>query len=314
MRATQRFFILFLVLTIPLGSWGFAQAQSSDVLFFAETGHSVRGEFLGYFNSAANPTLVFGYPITEQITSRDGKTVQYFQRARFELAADSLGNPYTQLTAIGQALYKPGEPQNIYNPTACQMFVSTGYSVCFQFLDFYKANGGPARFGKPISPFEFHNGALVQYFENARFEWRTDSFQGRVALTDLGRIYFDLLVEDQAHLKPVSPFDATINPVLSIKARAFVSKSITLSSGAQTVYVIVQSQTNQAVSSVNGKAIVRWPDGTSQEFIFTTNERGIAQISFNFKNQKAGELVPIEIAVNYQGLTGTTKTSFRIWF
>lgn len=314
MKAIRQFFILFLVLIILLGSWGLAQAQSSDVLFFAETGHAVRGEFLNYFDSTANPTLVFGYPITEQITSRDGKTVQYFQRARFELVADSLGNPHIQLTAIGQALYKPGEPQNIYNPAACQMFISTGFSVCFQFLDFYKANGGPARFGKPVSPFEFHNDVLVQYFENARFEWRTDSFQGRVVLTDLGRIYFDLFGEDQAHLKPVSPSDATINPVLSINARAFVSKAITLSSDAQTVYVVVQSQTNQPVSNVKGTGIVHLRDGTKQEFIFTTNERGIAQFSFNFKNQKAGELVPIEIAVNYQGLTGTTKTSFRIWF
>jgi len=314
MNVTRKFFFAILILTVVLGLWGSAQAQSPDVLFFAETGHTVRGEFLNYFNGAANPTLVFGYPITEQITSRDGKTVQYFQRARFELVADSLGNPHIQLTATGQALYKPGEPQNIYNPAACQMFVSTGYSVCFQFLDFYKANGGPARFGKPISPFEFHNGLLVQYLENARFEWRTDSFQGRVVLTDLGRIYFDFLGEDQARLNPVTPSDATINPVLSIKARAFVSKSITLSSGAQTVFVIVQSQTSQAASNANGKAIVRLPDGTSQEFIFTTNERGVAQFSFNFKNQKAGELVPIEITVNYQGLSGTTKTSFRIWF
>ena len=30
--------------------------------------------------------------------------------------------------------------------------------------------------------------------------------------------------------------------------------------------------------------------------------------------QKAGELVPIDIMVNYQNIIGTTKTSFRIWF
>ena len=40
---------------------------------------------------------------------------------------------------------------------------------------------------------------------------------------------------------------------------------------------------------------------------------GIAQISFTFSDQKSGELVPIEITVTYQSISGTTKTSFRIW-
>lgn len=314
MKATRKFTTFILVLIILLVSWGSAHAQATDVLFFAETGHTVRGEFLKYYNSVRDPKLVFGYPITEQITSRDGKTVQYFQRTRFELVADSLNNPRIQLTAIGQALYKPGVPQNINNPAACQTFVSTGYSVCFQFLDFYRANGAVEQFGNPISPFEFHGDLLVQYFEYARFEWRTDGFKGRVVPTDLGRIYFDVLGEDSAHREPVQPPDATINPILSIKARAFVAKSITLSSGEQTVFVIVQSQTNQFIANANGEAMIRLPDGTTQEFDFTTNERGVAQFSFNFKNQKAGELVPIEVKVRYQNLASTTKTSFRIWF
>lgn len=314
MKPTKTFKTLILVLILLLAEWGSGQAQATDVQFFAETGHTVRGEFLKYYNSANDPKLVFGYPITEQITSRDGKTVQYFQRARFELATDSLGAPRIQLTAIGPAVYKPGVPQNINNPTACQIFTSTGYSVCFQFLDFYRAYGGVERFGKPISPFEFHGDLLVQYFEYARFEWRTDGFKGRVVLTDIGRIYFDVVGENSVHRQAVSPPDATINPILSIKTRAFVAKSIMPSSGEQIVYVIVQSQTNQVVPNASGEALIRLTDGTSQKFTFTTNERGIAQFTFNFMNQKAGELIPIEIKVSYQNLNTTTKTSFRIWF
>jgi hypothetical protein len=240
--------------------------------------------------------------------------VQYFYRTRFELITDALGNSRVQLTPLGQALYKPGIPQNINNPAACQLFTSTGYSVCFQFLDFYRANGGPERFGKPISPFEFHGDLLVQYFEYARFEWRTDGFKGRVVPTDLGRIYFYEIGEDLSLDDPVSPPDATINPILSIKARAFVAKSITRANGDQTVFVIVQSQTNQTIPNANGTATIRLPDGTTQQVDFTTNQRGVAQFSFSFSNQKAGELVTIEIVVGLPGLTTTTKTSFRIWF
>jgi hypothetical protein len=254
--------------------------------------------------------LVYGYPITEQMISKDGKTVQYFQRARFELTnAQTL-----QLSPLGKLTYQPKSPMTINNPNACQVY-PTGFPVCLTFLDFYKANGGPNQFGNPISPFESSDGLIVQYFEGARFEWRADRpADQRVVISDLGRIYFDQLKEDPAQLKPIEQPDATINPVLSLKVRAFVLKAVTLKSGQQTVYIIVQNQISKAVANATGKALIKFPDGTNQEIAFTTNASGIAQISFNFQDQKSGELVPIEISVTYQSITGSTKTSFRIWF
>jgi hypothetical protein len=309
MRAHRQIAVLIPILVILLTSWGTAGAQSTSDQYFAETGHFVRGAFLQFYKNAKDPLLVYGYPITEQFTSRDGKIVQYFQRARFEWT-----NAQTiQLTPLGRIMYRPKNPLPI-NSKGCELFLS-GYRVCFTFLDFYKANGGPAQFGEPISPFESHEGGIIQYFEGARFEWTPNSSSGQqVTISDLGRIYFEQLGEDPAHLKPVQPLDATINPVLSLKARAFVLKSVTLPSDSQTVYIIVQNQTSQAVSGATGKAILRLPDGKNEEFVFTTNTSGIAQISFNFRDQMSGELVPIEITVAYQGLIGNTRTSFRIWF
>src|SRR5215208_1496895 len=316
MNATRRFAILILIPILLLASKGSASAQSSgNIQYFPETGHNVKGEFLRFFKSAANPVLVFGYPITEQLKSVDGKTVQYFQRARFELRADLPKEQRVQLTALGQEAYEQGNQQlNIDNSSACELF-SSGFRVCFAFLEFYEANGGAAQFGNPISPFEFHENLIVQYFEKARFEWRADRPEGeRVVLTDLGRLYFDQLGENPAQLKPVKPLDATINAVLSIKVRAFVLKPLTRTTGQQTVYVIVQSQTLQAVSNATGKATITWPDGRTEDYFFTTDKSGLGKFSFNFSDQKQGELVPIDIVVLYQGLSGTTRTSFRIWF
>jgi hypothetical protein len=314
MKAVWRLTASFLILTFLLTQWGTVSAQSADIQFFPETGHNIKGDFLHFYKSVRDPKLIFGYPITEQITSKDGKTVQYFQRARFELRTDLPESQRVQLTPLGQATYKRLEQVILNNSAGCDLF-STGYSVCFAFLDFFKANGGAAQFGNPISPFEFHENLIVQYFEKARFEWRADRPEGqRVVLTDLGRLYFDQSGEDQAHLKPVNPLDATINPILSIKVRAFVAKSVTRSKGQQTVYVIVQSQTGQAVSNTTGKATVHWPDGRSEDYFFTTNGSGLGTVTFNFEDQKQGELVLIDIAVAYQGLPGTTRTSFRIWF
>ncbi len=314
MKAIWRLAALFLVLTILLKAWGSASAQSPDVQYFPETGHHVKGDFLRFYKNVPDPKLVFGYPLTEQMTSSDGKTVQYFQRARFELRADLPENQRVQLTAIGQSLYQPANQLKLGNTAGCDLF-TTGYSVCFAFLDFYKANGGAAQFGNPISPFEFHENLIVQYFEKARFEWRADRPEDqRVVLTDLGRLYFDQAGEDPAQLKPVKPLDATINPILALKIRAFVRKPLARPTDQQTVYVIVQSQTSQAISNATGKATINWPNGKTEDYFFTTNSSGLGTLTFIFADQKQGELVPIEIVVIYQGLAGTTRTSFRIWF
>lgn len=310
MKVVHRFAVFIIVVTILLSAWGTAQAQSSDTQYFPETGHNVRGSFLQFYKAAKDPTLIYGYPITEQITSKDGKTVQYFQRARFELT----NNQIVQLTALGRITYQQKPPLVINNTNGCELF-PTGYRVCFTFLDFYKANGGAKQFGNPISPFESHDGMVVQYFEGARFEWHADRPAGQwVVISDLGRIYFDQVGEDHAHLKPISPLDATINPVLSLKVRGFVLKSITLKSGSQTIYVIVQDQTSQPVTGATGKTIVHLSNGKTEEFSFTTEASGIAKVSFDFADQTPGELISIAITVNYQGLTSTTTTSFRIWF
>ncbi|HET9910615.1 MAG TPA: hypothetical protein VFQ13_01935 [Anaerolineales bacterium] len=314
MRVIWRLVASFLVLTVLLTQRGTVRAQSADVQFFPETGHIVKGDFLRFYKSVPDPKLLFGYPITEQMTSKDGKAVQYFQRARFELRPDLPESQRVQLSPLGQSTYKPGKQLALTNSPGCASF-STSYPVCFAFLDFYKANGGTAQFGNPISPFEFHENLIVQYFEKARFEWRADRPEGqRVVLTDLGRLYFDQFGEDQTYLKPAQPPEAIINSILSIKVLGFVAKSVTRSSDQQTVYVIVQSQTGQAISNATGKATIHWPDGRTEEHFFTTDGAGVGKVIFNFENQKQGELVTIDIAVTYQGLAGTTKTSFRIWY
>ena len=57
--------------------------------YFAETGHSLRGEFKAYWQ-AQGGLAVFGFPLSEELVERnpqDGNeyVVQYFERARFEL-------------------------------------------------------------------------------------------------------------------------------------------------------------------------------------------------------------------------------------
>lgn len=314
MKLKRRLLASTVALALMLLSWGQTSAQTGDVQYFPETGHNVRDDFLKHYRSVADPTLVFGYPITEQIVSLDGRTVQYFQRARFELNAGLPEPLRIQLSPLGRSTYVPGRQLNIDHATACQLF-PTGYRVCFTFLDFYRAHGGAEQFGNPISPFEFHDSLIVQYFEKARFEWRADRPEGqRVVITDLGRIYFDQLGEDKTRLRPLEPLNATINAILEVRVRAFVANTVARSSGEQTVHIMVQNQTLHAISGATGKVIVRWPDGRVEEFFFTTNNLGLGSVSFDFRDQQPGELVPIEVIVTYGGLAGSTRASFRIWY
>ena len=318
MVKTSRWFSFVAAIFLLIVSWESVQAQVPDIEYFAETGHNVKGDFLRYYRSIANPTIIYGYPITEQFTSKDGNVVQYFQRARFELATDPVQK--VKLTPLGSKTYKPERQLVINNPLACREYSQTGYSVCFAFLEFFDQYGGVAQFGYPISPFEFRNNQIVQYFENARFEWRPGASEGqRTGITDVGRIYFDQIGEDPAQLKPAPRGTSSINPdpgqtVLDLQVRAFPAKAVTTSSDQQTIYVLVQDQNLQPVAGGNGVASIRLPSGETQSQSFIINERGVGTFSFTFQRQPNGQLVYLNIFVFYNGLQGKTTTSFRIWY
>jgi LPXTG-site transpeptidase (sortase) family protein len=75
-------------------------------MFFYETGHSLRGAFLAYWQQ--NGALdAFGYPLSEEfeeVNAQDGRAyvVQYFERARFELHVGPTGRPLVQLGHLGR--------------------------------------------------------------------------------------------------------------------------------------------------------------------------------------------------------------------
>jgi hypothetical protein len=308
--------LTFLLIFFLLGeSWSPVRAQTIASKYFSETGHNVVGEFLRFYNSNPNALFLYGYPITEEFTSKDGKRVQYFQRARFEYRADLPEGQRIQVTPLGSLTYYSTGPLNVNNTFACRTYPETGYAVCFSFLEFFDQYGSVTQFGYPISGFEYHENKLVQYFEKARLEWQPWKPEGqRVVVSDLGRMYFDKLGEDPALIPPVKPLDGTIQAVLSVHVRAFAWKAVTLANDSQLIFVIVQDQNLQPVTNVMCTSIVHWPDGRNEAFPLMTNSNGVGIISFSFNNQPYGSLVYADISCAYNGLNGNTMTSFRIWY
>ena len=67
-----------------------AAVQAEDGRNFPQTGYAVRGEFLRYWETNGGLAL-FGYPVSGELWE-DGRTVQYFERNRFELHPDNPAN------------------------------------------------------------------------------------------------------------------------------------------------------------------------------------------------------------------------------
>lgn len=181
-----------------------AQAQGTSRTF-PETGKTVRGRFLEYW--AQNGGLSQqGFPISEEIqeaSDTDGKiyTMQYFERAVFELHPDQAAPFDVQLSLLGVFFYNdryygsaPAQRTSTDNP---RLFNETGYSVGGAFRRYWESRGGLAQQGYPISE-EFDEVSTidgktytVQYFERAVFEYHPEyaGTENEVLLSLLGVLY-----------------------------------------------------------------------------------------------------------------------------
>lgn len=167
-----------------------AVANTDTRVYFAETGHTMGGAFLRYWQG--NGALaIFGFPISEEFTEVskvDNKpyTVQYFERNRYEYHPENAGTNFEVLLGLlGNDVTKGRKFDLALAPfettEARAYFAATQHSLSGDFLQYWRANGGLAVFGYPLSePFQEVSkddgkGYLVQYFERNRFEFHPDN-------------------------------------------------------------------------------------------------------------------------------------------
>lgn len=199
--------LILLTLVLPAVSVVASPLSVGPVRYFAPTGHTVTGDFLFAFDRLGGLDR-FGFPRTEAFVE-GGRTVQYFQRAVFELFPEHSGTPYlVQFRLLGYSAEREGGlawTKITSAPVGARFFSETGHSVGSPFLEYYNARGGLYSFGYPISePYE-RDGRLVQYFQRARMERHPDAPSGySVQLGLLG----DELIE-----REWSKGDARLGPV-----------------------------------------------------------------------------------------------------
>src|SRR6476646_11261283 len=124
-HSTKRWFSLMAVLMLALslmslaGKTTYAQGDSRT---FPETGHTVSGQFLAYWDSHGGLAQQ-GYPLTEasnEVSPVDGKTylTQYFERAVFEAHPENQAPYDVLLSLLGTFQYAKLHPQGVPDATA----------------------------------------------------------------------------------------------------------------------------------------------------------------------------------------------------
>lgn len=324
MRNFNRLIVLLFLLALLLHPAS-TTAQSETTRYFPETGYFVSGDFLEKYNSAPDPLKVYGYPITEEFIAPGsspvaGLRVQYFQKARFEYHPTEPSGSQVQIADLGSdllALEDPGLPPLVLpnNHPACRYYTETGNQVCYAFLTFYDHHGSTAQLGLPISNIVTVNGRLVQYFEKARFEYRSELPSGqRVVLTNIGQIYFDLY-EDPGLQKHTSDDSRIPNTILELHVSAFPLKAVMPANGSQTIFILVQDQQSRPVQNAQITLTLRNADGIeSQHTLIGANAMGVTSLTFSLRDQPLG-LVEVTVTANLNSqVRQQTRTSFRIWW
>lgn len=168
------------VATVSFLGFSTSVMAAPATVYFPETGHTLSDQFLTYWRDNGG-LEIFGYPISEPL-EQGGMTVQYFERARFELHPKNAGTPYAvELSLLGTEITEPRAQDPAFqrqpvlpdwqDSAARSYFTATGHYLSYGFKKYWEDHGGLAIFGYPISEELTENGRTVQYFQRARFEW-----------------------------------------------------------------------------------------------------------------------------------------------
>jgi hypothetical protein len=155
------------------------------------------------------------------------------------------------LISLMVALITTQSPTSATNQTGCQNFPETGYQVCGRFLEYWRANGGLAQQGYPISIiFDERNADppagdgkvhRVQYFQRARFEEHLENTAPYDVLLGL------VGAEQYKGRYPNGPTNPLYTPPATTVATSFVN-IITVQGGPPGGTAYVLAKTNAGVT------------------------------------------------------------------
>jgi len=295
-----------------------AQTQTPPSQYFPQTGHTVQGDFMRFFNTRGG-LAIFGYPLTEAFV-QNGRLVQYFQRVRMEAHPEDPVPYQVQLGLLGSELGYATQAISAANvPSANdpnrRYFPQTGHTVSLAFREYFDAHGGLDIFGYPIAEFELEGKRIIQYFQRAKMEWHPELPPGqRVQLGNLGEIYATTRLDPSLLQPGASTLAPNVQQVTSIRATASLRQAVTGASGQQILYVYVVDQRDKPVQGASSHAVVRFPSGDQDVELPATDVSGHAQVTFDLGRLNPGQLIVVQVRAAWAALAADTETSFFVWW
>jgi hypothetical protein len=293
------------------------RAQAPTSQYFPQTGYTVRGDFLRFFN-AHGGLEIFGYPLTGEFVE-GGRLVQYFSRARMEARPENADpyrvtlGPLASELGYGEPPIPPASIPPANDPDR-RYFRETGHTTGYAFLGYFDAHGGLDILGFPITEFKLENGRIVQYFQRARMEWHPEFPPGqRVQLGELGQVYATTRLPSSV-LQPPSDQITPAAQVTAIRTIASLRWTISKPTGQQTLYVYVLDQRGRPVSGAAVSAVVRFPTGDKKVTLGATDADGHTQAAFDLGKLAAGQSVVVHVQASWAALVADTQTSFFVWW
>lgn len=165
---------------------------SRHEVYYPITGYSAGGGFLDFFEKWGG-VPVFGYPRGQEVME-EGRTVQYFQKARFEFFPALAGTSYqVQLGLLGQEMIGIWSFPKVEPPASGSdelFFPETGYSVKPAFAKFFRERGGLEILGYPITDERVQGNVRSQTFQRMRLEIHSPpGGEPRLEIANLGDEY-----------------------------------------------------------------------------------------------------------------------------
>jgi hypothetical protein len=283
--------------------------------YFAETGHTLDGRFLDFFDGHGGADI-FGFPITESFTEPDdGQLIQYTENARFEWAIDDEGIGHAALRPLGEILggwYVP-DASSQADGRGCRYFEESGHAICYAFLAFFNAHGGQDLFGLPISDFVIQNDRIVQYFQFFRLDWYPDAPEAdQIRVGPLGREHFRAEGYDPALLQPVSVADNQDYRITEIRPSASVGNPTVAPGQVQSVYLVVRDQNLLPVGGAAALLIVHSPEGDRYFLMPKSDAQGLSRLALPIGDVTRGSKINLEIWVVHAGFQVVIRDSFGI--
>lgn len=193
---------LLTLLMVPLGTNAQSDWSAPRTVYIPESGHTIDGVFLDVWRDGGG-AAAFGNPITAEITE-NGRTVQYYEFARFEYVPDDPNGNIVQFGEIGRELKPvtvfrakpalagsteaqdgliriaaelqawaplPASDARVPDSATRRFVADTQHSVQNGFKDFWEATGEASYLGNPLTEEFLRDGVTYQIFERGKLSW-----------------------------------------------------------------------------------------------------------------------------------------------